>query len=274
MRSILYLLAGFSFFGAGWAAEQTKTPLVRVIVSPGIVSTLTETPGGDYHVPDSQLFIGGSKAASILGGGLLGLIVANASNASSVENSPPSSKLFFDAQVENAIKSGAASIVNFDLLADQNSNDYNVKLLPSARLLVEKDQIASLSFRLTARLRPAKEDREVTKNFYYGSPARRAISGNGSWLEKDAAIIREEAKIAFERLVFALGEDLAGKTKIALQPENQKHLKIRIAKDRPITSAVLISETPETLIVVPMIGKNLLWAIIQVLDRKSIEIVE
>ncbi len=253
---------------------QTTTQALRVVVSSDIVSTLTETPGGDYHVPESQVFIGGSKAANFLGGGLLGLIVSNASNASSIGNSESTAQIKFDSTVTQTIKKTTAPEINYLIIPDTSLNDYNVKLLPSARLLVDDENRATLSFRLTARLRLEKTSQEVTKNFHYSTSIPRPLVGNEGWLDKNSAILREESKAAFEKLIFALGEETSGRAKAALQSEKKRIIKIKPEKNQPIVSGLLLAETPQILVIVPMAGGYLLSSIVQVIDKTRVEIVK
>ncbi len=46
------------------ATAQPSQRTIRVLSSPDVVSTLTEIPGTDYLIPDSQVFVGGKDGAS------------------------------------------------------------------------------------------------------------------------------------------------------------------------------------------------------------------
>jgi len=252
------------------ACAQSLIVPARVTISSETVSTLTETSGGDYLIPDSQIFIGGKNDTGRFLG-LLGVVIDTSRNASAIGDSGATSKIKFDSTVHKLLTKPLDIGRPLEVSLDSTTN-YDVKLLPSARLLAEDGNNAHLSFRLTARIKEPASTAEITKNYHYGLSSQRPLIGAGGWFENNALLLKNESLIAFDRLLFALGEEISGRSREALKPEKRRLVKIVPTNGKPSITMALLAETNETIVVVPMIGNNLLWSIVQVIDKSNVRV--
>ena len=250
------------------ATAQPSQRTIRVLSSPDVVSTLTEIPGTDYLIPDSQVFVGGKDGASRWLA-LLGIAIDTTRNQSTIGEAAESVRLKFDTIVARSLAARTGGAVTFEAAAGE---PYNVKLLPSARFLVDSDQKVHLSFRLTARIRDDITKRESTKNYHYALSEFRPFSGNGGWTENNAQIVRERASVALDRLLEAFSRDMAGDFVEPYIPEKRRIIKISGVQGGPAASVLLLGQTSDTVIVMSVVGGRPLFLIVQVIERASVRI--
>lgn len=251
---------------------ETPTRTIRVHVSQDTVSRWTEAPSGDHLIPDSQVFVGSLPGASRWLG-LLGIAIHTATNE---QAAGPSVSTAFRARFDETLTQALGVLVAGEtapeasfVLVDQ---PYDVKLLPSARFEVDERGQAFLSFRLTVRTKSPDATSEVTRNFLHGVPGLRPLDGPGGWTENDAEAFRGLARSAMERLCQAFALDAVGRFEQSLSPEGQRVVTITpLAEGKAIIRAVLLGQTDEILIVMPMLRDRPLRSTMQVIDRAAVK---
>ncbi len=253
------------------AIAQPSPKTIRVVSSADTISTMTEIPGGDHLIPESQVFVGGKNGTGRWLA-LLGIAIDKARNQSMISGTAEPLRMKFDSIILQSLAALSINNIVFDVRPNFPDGAYDAKLLPSARFLVEHEPLAHLSFRLTARIRDASTKAEITKNYLYGFLRLRPFVGDGGWAENNSQLLREASKIAFEGLVDAFAQDIAGQFAEALLQNKQRTIKISSIDGGPSTSAFFLGQSPKTIIVMPMFRDQPLRAIVQVIDKESVRI--
>ena len=73
-----------------------------------------------------------------------------------------------------------------------DSDQADLKLLPSARIAVQKDNTAYLELRLTSRFTEKQTGKQKTKNYHYGIPVLYPLEGPTSWAGNDGQLFQEK----------------------------------------------------------------------------------
>jgi len=248
------------------AAQPART--IRIDASAGTVSTFTETTAGDHLIPDSQVFVGGRGGASRWFG-LLGVAIDAGKNAAVAGDAASALRVKFDATVVKALKALESQNSLPEARLVLSSDPYDLKLLPSARFNMHDDSQADLSLRVTARIRNA--GREETRNYYYAVSGLRPLVGAGSWTENNGESFRTQSEAGIERLTEAVVQDAAGRFSEARTPDKQRKIKVTFLATGLTVDAVLLGQTEQTLIVIPVLRDRPMTALVQVFDRGAVK---
>lgn len=280
--SLLVLVATL-FLGACAATGPFKYPSYpappRVAVAADTVSLMTEVPATDYHVPGSQVFIGGRSGASTAGmlfgvfGVMAGMAIDQSRNQAEVGDAVGALAHRFDGTLREALaRHGAARApaARPDLVGTEAPRD--VLLLPSARFHVEENNVGTVAFRLTSRFKDPAGSGEITKNYYAFFDERRPMRGPGSWSENGGAALQATAARAVDRLAYIAVRDIGGDFNAALEAEPMPSIRWRVKSSGVVGTQGLLGEHPDFFIVVPMGNgppvKNLIFAT----DRGLVEL--
>jgi len=203
------LLATLILGIAGCATPEPKEIAV-IAASRGTISTWNEVLPGDSLVKDSQVFV---SVTPITGPdpGLLGILIERTRVAEAIGDSGPALALKFDRDLVEALQRHARAEtrkVGFRILETDGDADY--LLLPYVRLELRPDGRAAPEFLLVVRYRNAAMGGDGTRKFRsIGKEFRplTAMGGESGWADRDAALLREAAKRAFDELALQFLRD-------------------------------------------------------------------
>lgn len=263
--SLLQLAFAVGLLGS-WSAHAAvypSSPTITISVSNETVSTLTETAAEEYLVPNSQLLIAGRGVGASNYFGLLGVIVDRSKNSASVAGLENDLRLSFSEGLSRAMDEAIARR-GADAKRKLVTENAQVVLLPSAKLIVSGDGIARLTFRLTVR---TEGD---TKNFFYVVPEPKPVSGTSSWSENHSKAIREASVLALGRLSDVLLEDMSGEFGSAIAAPRKSLVAYQSGDGvYPHYAAFLIKDYGEYVAVGSCFGRRV-GDFITVLERTSI----
>ncbi len=192
---------------------------ITIFSSPATVSGWTEIPAGDHLIPNSQIYIGGGSgsggsAGGIFGGAvgaIVGVQIDRSINAEKISRIEENLRVNFSQTLNEALRTQIAARSKPAAYAVTiESNSAALALLPSARLTVSDDGMATLGFRLAVRIYDRQTGRESSKNFLYGIGKKLALDGPGGWSDDHSRAILESASVAFAKLSAALLDDIEG----------------------------------------------------------------
>ena len=264
-RSLCQLAFAVSFVGSlsAHAASYPNSPTITISVSSEAVSTLTETAAEEHLVPNSQLLISGRGIGASNYFGLLGIIVDRSKNSSSVAGLEENLRLSFTEGLSQAMSERIA-IRGADANRKLITDNAQVVLLPSAKLSVAGDGLASLSFRLTVRTGGE------TKNLFYVVNQPKPVAGDGSWSDGHSKAIREASALAFARLSDVLLDDMTGEFAGAIAAPKKTFVAYRASDGvHPYYAAFLFKEYGEYLAVGSCFGRRM-GDFVTVLEHDSI----
>lgn len=247
-------------------AQAPESP--RVLISDGTISWLTEVPVGDSLLPNSQVYLGG-KANFSKFLGLLGVAIDSSRNEAKGGSDAATLALKFTDEVQASLTPNGSETPSSSLFRIVADGPYDIKLIPSARFSVDDESAASLTFRLAARSKVPGSDSEVTRNYYSPVFGTRPMTGEGSWSGDGGASLREAARGAFAAMASVLIHDKDGRYSEKLNDGNQKPSQFYGKDGRPF-SVIVVEETPEFLVWVPLIRDKPFKSVIMVVDRRIV----
>ena len=249
--------------GAAHAATYPNSPAITISVSNETVSTLTETAAEEYLVPNSQLLISGRGVGASNYLGLLGVIVDRSKNSSSVAGLEQDLRLSFTESLSRAMSESIARR-SADAKRQLVTENAQVVLLPSAKLIVSGDGLATLAFRLTA------QTEGDTKNFFYVVAEQKPVGGAGSWSESHSKAIREASVVALARLSDVLLDDMSAEFGGAVSAQKKSFIAYRSGDGvHPYYAAFVLKEYGEYVAVGSCFGRRM-GDFVTVLERASV----
>jgi carbon monoxide dehydrogenase subunit G len=221
--SVIVLITGCASYSSVYPNYKIKP---KIAVSTETISILTEIPAGDYLIPKSQVFIGGSgklnPASAIFGivGVMANITIIQSGNESSADSSNLHVK--FDSQLTAALNREITYENYSSKLQIVNSEDTSdIILLPSAKFQIQDDSRAQLIFTLTVRFKDDVSRNSGKKTYEYAIDDIRPFSGKGGWIDNNATLFKEAQKLAINLLAQVFLEDMTGKFKSLLESDNQ-----------------------------------------------------
>lgn len=251
-----------------------------ISVSTDTLSTSTETPAGDYLIPNSQVFIGGAgKATGSVAGNMFGVLGALVSieldkskNESSLGEHSKDLQVKFNGQVSDNI----AKIIDANPLAKSKfamlspGDDSDLKVLPSVRFDVKGDSVAVPYFQMDIRFKELDSGKQVRRTYSYYGDEQRPFS---QWAENSSAIFNQSSQKSFQRLSQAFIDDLLMLFKDKITKENIKVIKLKTKdKQQQIFSNAVLREYSDYLVLAPVANDEVIPNHIIVLDRNFISI--
>lgn len=266
--SFLFLLATAAV--AARAQVYPKLEKANIFVSPDTVSLWTEVPAKDYLIPNSQMFVSGHESDWVKYFGLLGVMVNQSQNATATSSVEDALRLKFDRELARELNARIAARVSSPskFQVTDNADAAQVKLLPSARLVVIKDDgRVHLTFRLSARY--SDEATEVKKEYYFSAGFPKPMVGLGGWVEDNGSELRKAADRALPAMAEVLLDDLSGAFASAYAPESRRFIRISGTDPKStISRAVLAKEYPDYLAIVPTYKDKVWQSFISIVDRR------
>ena len=253
--------------------------VATISASTGTVSTVTETPAEDYLIPNSQVFVSGRGSDGTVGSmfGAIGAVISTSidrsRNESAVGDAAPSLRLKFDSELTEALKQNLARepyVSKYKTLPSDNASD--IKLLPSARFIVQKDSNARVSFQLNARFKDPVKGDEGRKAYSYSREEHRKFSGENGWADKNGARLKEAAHRPFERLSLVFIQDLAGEFDAQIATGKQQLIRWHIEGSTQLVTSVLLREYPDYFVVVPMLNDKPNMSLITIVERSLVRV--
>jgi hypothetical protein len=192
---------------------------ITLFSSTDTVSTWNETAAETYLIPNSQMFVSGHGGnGGTMGGvfgGLVGALVGihadRSKNSAAVARIEDGLRLTFNQQLSDAVKAAINAHPSPGRYAEVNTKkDARLLLLPSATLVLSKDDMTTLTFRLTVRNHDQQNGNGASTNFFYTIGEKRPLDGPGGWTENQSKAIRDSASIALAKLSSALLDDIEG----------------------------------------------------------------
>lgn len=206
----------------GCATQATSYPEFQagksIFVSGGTISTLTETPAGDYLVPNSQVFLSrndvsikGSGAGALFGvvGAMAAVSNARDASKSSFGNAGNKMSIRFDALVTELLQRQVLDLEKIRIVSDEEAS--KITMVPFARFSMGSDGIATVVFQINVRFFEKSTGKGGKKAYAHGTMESRKMEGDGGWLEGGATHLNAAALVAFDRLVKVALMDIDGK---------------------------------------------------------------
>ena len=228
-KTLLAIFSGIIILSGCATQNIVKYPeyksVATISASTGTVSTVTETQPEDYLIPDSQVFVSGRGSDGTVGSmfGAVGVLISTSidrsRNKSAVGEAASSLRLKFDSELMAALKQNLSRepyASKYQALPSDTTSD--IKLLPSARFVVQKDSKSGLFFQLVARFKDPVRGVEGRKTYSYSIGEFRGFSGGDGWTDNNSALFKEAANRAFERLSLDFLQDLAGEAGTQMKP--------------------------------------------------------
>jgi hypothetical protein len=239
-------------------------------VSDGTVSTATETSAEDYLVPDSQVFVAGKGGASRFLA-LLGVAIDRSRNESSVSSQADALRLKFNVQLEAALRRASAASSVFKGAANFVGGNPDILLIPAARLVVQDDTKADLSFRVTVRFKDPASGDEGRKNYWYVYGIR-PLTGEGSWTDNKSSLLRAASDEAMGRVAQVVMEDLAGEYRDRLDPSKQRKIRWQALTGDQVVTSILLKDEPANFIVAPLFNDQPVRGIILIVPKNVVRV--
>lgn len=202
----------FIFSGCVSLYDPVKIPefskTIKVFPSSKNVSTMTETPAGDYLVDDSQVFLAGKERAGNLFGAM-GIMVDRSLNGEKRATANAKLNVKFHSILSELIEN-TENLSTFKFQTVKNAKSADLILLPSVRLVKDPNSTTYPEFRITVRFIDPSSKEEVSKNYYYFGTQYHPLVGVNSWADNNAEILDENARSAFRFLLEIIASDARG----------------------------------------------------------------
>jgi hypothetical protein len=257
--------------GSAKAQIYPKFDSPKLFVSPETVSLWTEVPAKDYWISNSQVFVSGNESDWVKYFGMLGVMLNQSQNASTVSSIEDGLRVKFDRELARAlnakIASRASAATKFHVV--DNAEVAQVKLLPSARLTVFKDNNAYLTFRLSVRYKD-EANRSEGKKEYYSTVSAKTLGGPRSWSEANGRELNKAAAEMLPIMAEVLLDDLSGAFASAYAPDSRQFIRFSGIGGGNAVQAVLAKEYPGHYVIVPMYKDKIIQSHINILDRRTV----
>ncbi|MCC4831404.1 hypothetical protein LMH66_02000 [Shewanella sp. 10N.7] len=218
---------------------------VKIQSSSATISTTTEIPAGDYLVADSQVFLSGRSNLSNHFG-ILGILVDQLNNSVSFDNENETLSVKFDEVLTDIIQK---QVFDRELKIVNDTESPNLILLPSAKLILDSDNLAQIEFRLTVRIIDPISDIQSTKNYYFFNGKSLPISGDNSWSSDNASNLINYSQFALEKLINSASFDLFGNHKDYSDKKLRKYLYLKFPYSEKPLKVVLLNELDDYVVV-------------------------
>lgn len=210
MRSAASAVSALLLLGTAGCATPEPKEIAIIAASRGTISTWNEVMPGDSLVKDSQVFV---SVTPITGPdpGLLGILIERTRVAEAIGDSAAALAVKFDRDLVEALQRHARAEtrrVGFRILETDGDADY--LLLPYVRLELRPDGRAAPEFVLVVRYRNAAMGGDGTRKFRVVGKEFRpltAMGGEAGWADREAALLKEAAKRAFDELALEFLRD-------------------------------------------------------------------
>jgi hypothetical protein len=262
-----------------------KPDNLTAYVSPDTVSVLTEIPGDQRLIENSQVFVAGhgpSWLPAYMGGtvgGAIGAAVgaaidgtANSGKDAAASSAHGGLQIKFSKELTAILRDKiAARSLGAKLgIADTGENT-QLTLLPSAIVSVSDDEYARLSFRLTVRFTDAITNASVRKEYFYYHGESKPIAGSGSWTEDDARAFKGAAREALSQQADVWLDDLVEGFTAAFDAQKKRVINYSaVGLPEKQTRVLLLREYPEYLAAAPMFRDQTTRTRVVILERRSI----
>jgi hypothetical protein len=219
--------------------------VIKVQSSSDTISTTTEIPAGDYLVTNSQVFISGrSNLSKHLG--VLGIIIDQSRNSVSFDNETETLSVKFDDVLIGIIHS---QVLDREFKIVNDAGTSNLILLPSAKLILDPDDLAQIEFRLTVRIIDPISNIQSTKDYYFFNGKSLPITGDNSWSSDKGINLINYSKFALEKLTKSLSFNLFGNHKDYSDKKLRKYVYLKFPYSEKPLKVVLLNELDDYLVV-------------------------
>src|SRR5690606_35078592 len=120
-------------------------------------------------------------------------------------------------------------------------------MIPAARLVAQPASLASLSFLVTVRFKDAASGEQGRKEYWH-LEAVRPLSGEGSWAENGAALLKSAAETAMDRVARVFAEDVGGRYRDRLDPAKLQRAYWKTLWADHVSTVILLGEEPDYLV--------------------------
>ena len=225
---------------------------ININVSKDIVSTWTETPAGDSHIPDSQVFVAKQGGGASAFGGLLGVAVARSGAKSRASEAKNQLAQYFDDDVKSLVSAGSSKR-NLEVSFTDDEENYRFKLLPSAKFSLDKKKNSLLEFRLTTRYNNGS-GKPQTKDYYYVTNPTYPMEGENGWFGEEGHFEKNK-KESLKLLVNAFLDDISGNVK-SVNSTDVKEVQWQPKLAKKPNNALLLKEYDQHVVIVPKFHGN------------------
>lgn len=242
--------------GACSLAEYKPPPKypaqVPLTVSP---EPITERPGADYNIPDSQVHFRNAVAARrmLMGAAMLG--ADRRASRIALGDSAGDIALKFDASVRewlDRMTKLPANGARFRTVADPAVPA--VTLFPGATLSLLGEDIVTVEFELIVRNREGLGDTIQSRRYFYAAADAHPLAG---WANANGVALRSVAARAFPRLLELMLDDIEGRLPNANLSAGAKRVTWISPGWGEVMSTRLVRESSDHIVVAPQNG----WAV-------------
>lgn len=219
---IVLLISAISL--AGCASTPSKPAQFNaqgggISVSPDPISSMTESGGGDYFVPNSQITVGGArnatnnKAASMFG--LIGVGIAmsidKTSNNSAISKSGLDKPIKFDDLVNGKITKAIDDGKFGTYRLSKTAQPQNIDVKPYARIALNDRQKSIVTFGYRVNFKNALNNKDSKRFYNFIAKNKYPLSGENSWDANNNQLFNDTANKAFDALTEVLALDTQNK---------------------------------------------------------------
>ena len=242
-------------------------------------SKMSDMPLGVYQIPDTSVYVSGHQGAAGVGMlfGIIGVAAAHAAAQSTAERKTQDAtdqlKVDLRSITEQLVVDELARRADSGRLAAAGSAGAGtIEIIPYLVVNFIGEDKARFWVALKASLRDANGDEKWKTKYHAGVGEARPLTGEDGWASEDGSRVREIVGRNLRLAVDALLRDASG----ALPRETGRTVTINTQwiwmKPFFESKATVLEETDDTLTVVPDVMDGLVFAGVNILDKKSIAV--
>lgn len=215
-------------FGLGGCVSATLnipnyTNELKVHTSKNHVSGFTEIPSEDKLIKNSQVYMAGKGT---MGGnwGLIGAAIDQSMNSREFKGENETLSVNFDQLLSGMLSTQMKELDSLSIRVIQLESLADIVLIPSVRLEVDDNDIASATFRIAVRFIEPISKNKGTRDYYYYVRDNHKVVGEDSWAENNANKLKTNAKVAFSKLLNVISNDIKGDYKLFNESQSKKFI--------------------------------------------------
>ena len=282
LRAMVIVLVGIAATGCAHALSQPmpelKGPLALKVLNEQ-PSKMNDMPLGVYQIPDTSVYASGHQGASNVGMlfGIIGVAAAHAAAQSTGEKKTQDAtthlKVDLRSITEQMLADELARRADSGRFAPVGSaGNGTIEIIPYLVVNFIGNDRARFWVALKTSLKDAGGEEKWKTKYHAGVGDARPLTGEGGWASDDGRPVRDVVDKNLRLAIDALLRDASG-----MLPRGTGRtvaIKTRWVWMKPFLerNAAVLEETEDTLVVVPDVMDGLVFAGVNILDKKSITV--
>ncbi|MBG9389906.1 hypothetical protein [Caenimonas aquaedulcis] len=274
---VLVQLAGCASFEFA-KPMPAQTQVVGVRVSGEELSGWSDLPIGVYRVPESQVIISGHQKGQAAGMlfGLVGVAIAHAANASAGADAVRDAEKQLHIHLNEPLKASINGLLSSGAFGAKFAADSaagpRLQLTPALVLSFVNDSDVRPYVIIRTSLVGTDGKSQWNTRYIASTGESHALLGTGGWLENDASLLKATVQRNLDLATRALASDVS---RPAPRDDNRMHVvqtHYPFVKPKFQSPGYLLAEDDATLTFVPRIGDIIVFAGVNVLDKKAVTV--